>query len=214
MKRQGIWNFYAKFYNKLFTQKYSLRPTRLIILDWLNSFIINTDRTYRILDCGCGTGQLIFEIKERFLDFNLEITGIDLSQNMIEMAEEQNKYSGIRFINGNVVTFNSLEEYDIIVSTHAMPYFPDMDAAIKKCFGLLKGGGLFCMAQAASNNNYDKTILALLELVSSEAMYPSTSKIQELIEKAGFKDIYLKYVKETRLLPTIFALRCGKAEEI
>ena len=210
MKRQGIWNFYAKRYHQLFTQKYSLKPTRLIILEWLASFITNKQKTYKILDCGCGTGQLIFNIKEKFSDFKLDITGIDFSQEMIEIAKNQNKDDDISFKCGNVAEINFEDEYDIIISTHAMPYFPNMKESMQKFYELLKSDGIFCLGQAAGNNTYDKIILTFLEIVSSEAKYPATATIQNWLKEMGFIDIKLTYIKEKRLMPTIFAICCRK----
>jgi len=129
---------------------------------------------------------------------------------MINIAKKHNEYDDIRFNFGDVAELDNQGKYDIIISTHAMPYFRDMKDTMQMFYNLLNKGGIFCMAQAACNNKYDKFVLTLLEVISSEAKYPSTDIIQKWIKEIGFTNTELKYIKENKLMPTIFALCCRK----
>lgn len=81
----NIWNFWADKYDKLWVQKYSLKPTRNYIIKALSKYIKNDE--IKVLDLGCGTGELIFELKNKFNNF--EITGIDFSEKMLEISKKE-----------------------------------------------------------------------------------------------------------------------------
>ena len=84
--KSKIWNFWADKYDKLWVQKYSLRPTRKYIMQAMSE--LKSNENIKILDLGCGPGQLINELYENFN--NVEITGIDFSEKMIEISKERN----------------------------------------------------------------------------------------------------------------------------
>ena len=68
----NIWNFWANKYDRLWVQKYSLKPTR----DCITQTLIDiNNKNIKVLDLGCGPGQLISELTQKFT--NIEITGID-----------------------------------------------------------------------------------------------------------------------------------------
>ena len=79
----NIWNFWADKYDKLWVQKYSLKPTRDYITSALSN--IKHDEKIKILDLGCGPGELISELTNKFK--NIEITGIDFSEKMLEISK-------------------------------------------------------------------------------------------------------------------------------
>ena len=78
----NIWNFWADKYDKLWVQKDSLKPTREYIIKTLSKY--KNMEELKVLDLGCGTGELIFELKKEFN--NIKITGIDFSEKMIEIS--------------------------------------------------------------------------------------------------------------------------------
>jgi ubiquinone/menaquinone biosynthesis C-methylase UbiE len=80
----NIWNFWANKYDRLWVQKYSLKPTRNYILSSLSD--IKKDEKVKLLDLGCGPGELISELTEKFN--NMEITGIDFSEKMLKIYWE------------------------------------------------------------------------------------------------------------------------------
>ena len=72
----------------------------------------------RILDVGCGTGELT----KKLVLFGKEITGIDISENMLHEAEKRNYDEKIKYI--KISAEDYLEEtdrqFDIIISIAAL----------------------------------------------------------------------------------------------
>ena len=89
------WEKLAHRYNDQWVQKYSLRPTRREVKKLVLP-LLEKNNDLKILDIGCGTGQLISEISEQF-PF-VDYLGIDVAKNMIGVAKENNSGERIRFL--------------------------------------------------------------------------------------------------------------------
>ena len=129
MKKQNVWDHWAKKYNALSVQRLSLAPTRKEILLYLEE-IFSKDKKYKILDVGCGTGQLLQEIQTKFKDYKLNLSGIDFSKEMINKAKSIGQ--SIDFQQLDVKDIQTLDgKYDIIICTHSLPYYENQALAIK-----------------------------------------------------------------------------------
>lgn len=93
----------------------------------------------RIIDFGCGKSYLTFALyyflhEQREMD--VEITGLDLKTSVIkkcnELAEKYG-YKNLRFYQGDISTFQGMEQVDMVVSLHACD--TATDHAIWKALG-------------------------------------------------------------------------------
>lgn len=208
MKSVKIWDFWADKYERLWVQKYSLSPTRREIIKELKK-IIKEDRDYRILDMGCGTGQLIRDIKKEFSGFNIKFTGVDISSKMIEAAKEKDKEAD--YLNSSIEEFNGQpSSYDIIVCTHSFPYYSNKEEAINKFHYLLKEEGYLFLAQASANSMYDHFIMFFVKFTTSSAKYLSINNMRNLT-KDRLQMTKINNIKEKAFMPTIalFLLKKG-----
>jgi ubiquinone/menaquinone biosynthesis C-methylase UbiE len=202
MYDNGIWDFWAGRYEKLWVQKYSLAPTRGRIVDRLKKVINSNERKYAILDAGCGTGQLLRDIQSEFKDYDLELTGIDFSPGMI--AEARDKSKNIGYMICNIEEFISDEKsYDIILCSHSFPYYKDKQGVIEKFSGILSVSGSLIMAQASQNNLYDSIVMPFVKLTTSKASYPSVGKVSKMLEPY-FSGIEVERIKERDYMPSIY----------
>jgi len=207
MDSSKVWNYWASRYEKLWVQKYSLGPTRRRILEQLDN-IIKDKGHISILDMGCGTGQLVEEIRQRYNGRGITITGVDISKDMIERAREKN--TDADFIVSSVEDFKGEDQsYDVIVCSHSFPYYSHKVSALKKLSNLLKDGGCLLLAQASQNNIYDKVALFFVKLTTSRADYPSRDEVIYMA-KGFFKDIRPVLIKEKRYMPSIYLFLCMK----
>ena len=101
----------------------------------------------KILDVACGTGVLI----PYYLDRDVcDVTGIDISPKMIEIAKEKFQIDNVKFICDNAVDHEYDEKYDCIVIYNAFPHFEDPERLIEKMSLLLNKGGTLSVAHGMS----------------------------------------------------------------
>jgi 2-polyprenyl-3-methyl-5-hydroxy-6-metoxy-1,4-benzoquinol methylase len=85
-------------------------------------------REIRILDIGCGDGEILRRIKDygNKRNFSLDLTGIDLNQDVITVASQRSP-SGIRFIHGDIFADRENKTYDIIINSLTMHHLTDQE---------------------------------------------------------------------------------------
>jgi SAM-dependent methyltransferase len=73
----------------------------------------------KALDVGCGTGG---RIVTALVDAGFDVTGIDVSQNMLKIARDNHR--GVHFVLGDVCTWESSEAFDIIIAWDSLIHIP------------------------------------------------------------------------------------------
>lgn len=203
-----IWDYWADKYESLWVQKHSLGPTRRNIIDSLIP-LLEKSKSHRILDVGCGTGQLQREIESVFDGFDIEYTGIDVSQSMIRVCKSRDSKASW-FVCGIEDFESSMGEFDIIICSHSFPYFPEKEKIIDKFYKMLKKGGTLILAQASANSLYDRFVMFFVKLTTSKAEYLSIPGILDIV-RGKFQVIDIIKIKEKFYMPTIclFLLECS-----
>ena len=98
-----------------------------------------------ILDLGCGYGENDKFYKELGAKYTL---GTDISEKMIEKANEINKIDGIEYKVIAMEDISSIDKkFDIIISSLAFHYIKDFDKLIKDCYKLLNKDGYLVFSQ-------------------------------------------------------------------
>lgn len=108
----------------------------------------------RILDLGCGTGQLAAEIAAR----GAEVIGLDASPEMIEQARRS--YPQLRFMVGDAADFRLAAPCDAVFSNAVIHWVPDHEGVARAVAGALKPGGRF-VAEFGGRGNVAALIGAL-----------------------------------------------------
>lgn len=107
----------------------------------------------KVLDVACGTGILFPYYLERGIT---DIVGIDISKEMIKIAEDKFKEEPyIRVICGDVETEDFTETFDTVMIYNAFPHFPDPRNLMSVVSGLLSPGGRICIAHSMSRETVD-----------------------------------------------------------
>lgn len=141
-------------------QAYNASFARIYNLRW-NSFALNAaprlrafyettltgQQNHRLLDLCCGTGQLALH----FLDAGYHVTGLDLSEAMLDYARSSAAAyimtGQARFVQGDAAKFELDEQVGLVVSTfdalNHLPDFPALKGCFQSVYPLLVEGGLF-----------------------------------------------------------------------
>ncbi|MEO0819190.1 MAG: methyltransferase domain-containing protein [Pseudomonadota bacterium] len=103
-------------------------------------------RFARVLDLGCGTGL----VGEALGEMAAEIEGIDLSEGMLDVADEKEIYAGFHI--GDAVAFLEQADgvaWDLIVAADVLPYLGAVEPLFNAVALRLAPGGLFAFSTEA-----------------------------------------------------------------
>ncbi len=136
----------------------------------------------RILDLGCGPGQLTNKISES----GAQVVGLDASPSMLGQARQN--FPNLRFVlqNAASITFNN--EFDAVFSNAALHWMLDPVAVVRAVSKALKPGGRF-VAEMGGKGNIQTIVSAIHSVVSkygplppSRQYYPSISEYTSILE--------------------------------
>jgi tRNA (cmo5U34)-methyltransferase len=98
----------------------------------------------KVLDLGCGTGNISKEVKEHFP--NAQITCVDMAENMIQIAKSKlTPYNDIEFKIADFRDLKFKEDYDGVISSLALHHLQREEQKSFYCRikEFLKDGGVF-----------------------------------------------------------------------
>jgi len=152
--------------------------------------LLNAKPGERILDVGCGTGQLTEEITR----FGAEVVGIDSSAEMISTA--QKNFPQLRFEVADVTALSFDNEFDAVVSNAALHWVRDQPAAIASIARALKPRGRLVL-EMGGRGNLHRLLAAVcqalraLGVVNPEQLlpwsFPSIGEYAPLLEAHGLE---------------------------
>lgn len=119
----------------------------------------------RMLDAGCGAGELAIRLAAR--QPGLQAIGVDISEELIEEARLRAAgVADIRFICDDVARFRPDDGalFDLIVARHVVMFFDDPQAVLGHLASLTESGGrlIFSCFRANEENGWIADILAQL----------------------------------------------------
>ncbi|MCP8893635.1 methyltransferase domain-containing protein [Shinella daejeonensis] len=97
----------------------------------------------RVLDLGCGTGLSGGALR----DMAEDITGVDLSENMVEIAHEKDLYETLYVAEAvDFLDDNDEVPFDLVIATDVLPYLGALEALFFGAADNLVAGGLFAFS--------------------------------------------------------------------
>jgi trans-aconitate methyltransferase len=146
----------------------------------------------RILDVGCGTGQLTAEIARA----GARVTGLDNSADML--AEARANYPELSFVLADATSFRFDEPFDAVFSNAALHWVKDHSAAAESIARALGSGGRF-VAEFGGKGCIASITAAMRAVFGPQAdqrcpwTFPSVGEFAPLLERHGLE------VREARL---------------
>ena len=135
----------------------NIESTKIVFELLNNHFKTLTNEILEICEIGCGSGLNLYQIQKLFKKTgkNVQVTGCDFSESAIKKA--QNK--GLNVKVGGVDALGE-KKYDIIIVSHIVEHFYDLDYEIKKIKALMKPDSIIYVevpgvCNLYNNHNYE-----------------------------------------------------------
>lgn len=103
----------ALFYNNGVHPKHRL-------MDYHQFFISNISPNDKILDIGCGYGEVAFSIARKFP--NTKILGLDIDKDRLSQAIKNNKYKNLNFVNQDLTKVQISDQYDVLILSNVLEH--------------------------------------------------------------------------------------------
>lgn len=158
--------------------------------------LLNPQKNERILDLGCGSGQLTFKISE----LAKEIIGIDKSEEMI--TDAKSKFPNIKFQVGDASNFHFNKKFDSIFSNATLHWVKNYKSSIKCMYKNLKPTGKIVVEFGGKGNvqtivkQLRKSLQSRNYIKQSELdlwYFPSIGEYTTELELAGFRVLFAEH---------------------
>lgn len=153
--------------------------------------LLNPKAGERILDVGCGTGQLTSKIAQ----MGAFVTGLDNSVEMLKLA--RSSYPNINFVLSDARDFSFEGKFDAVFSNATLHWVLEAEKAVACISKCLHEGGRFVL-EKGGKGNVSKIVQAVKEAIREAAsveiddiwFYPSIGEYASLLELYGFEVQY------------------------
>ncbi|MDQ0216264.1 trans-aconitate methyltransferase [Oikeobacillus pervagus] len=158
--------------------------------------LLNPIKGESILDLGCGTGDLAFQISGQ----GVNITGVDQSSNMIEQAKR--KYPDLAFHVCDAIQLQFVEKFDAFFSNATLHWIHPPEKALQNIYTSLKHGGRLVAEFGGKGNvqTITKELVLQFEKVGIPFPYesfpwyfPSIGEYTSLMEQVGFRVMFAQH---------------------
>ena len=142
--------------------------------------LIRPREAMRVVDLGCGTGELTLELKERL---HADVLGLDSSPEMLKKAKVPTVLGTIEgFADGN-------DEYDLVFSHAALHWVPDHATLIPKLLHRTKKGGQLAVQMPSNHHHRAHQIIAEAAGWRRESPLLSIAEYAELLWAHGGREL-------------------------
>lgn len=127
----------------------------------------------KILDIGTGTGILISYLLEKSPS---KLVGVDISENMIEVAMKKYKDKNVKFIVSDIMDFNE-DKYDYIFIYSAYPHFKEKEKLFEHLLKLLNNNGKVIIAHSQSRDEINH-VHSKSDVVKDDVLLPIEDNVK------------------------------------
>jgi trans-aconitate methyltransferase len=151
--------------------------------------ILDPKHGERVLDLGCGPGQLTAQIAERGAD----VSGLDASPEMIGQARQN--YPHLKFVLGDSANMYFDAEFDAVFSNAALHWMLEVSAVASGIARALKQGGRLVAELGGKGNisQIERAIEAVLRpylgerIPTKRTFFPSVGEYSSTLESQGLE---------------------------
>ena len=150
---RGFWN-----------DAYKRDPNQVMVVDRFLDQELEGLPVGTALDLGCGSGANALKLAER----GWSVVGVDWAEHAIELAARSAQEKGLdaTFYVGDITTWNPPAQFDLVISTYALPGGDDSRRALQVALKALSQGGTLLVAE------WDKSMAEVWGFAEDELLSP------------------------------------------
>ncbi|MBL7069735.1 MAG: methyltransferase domain-containing protein [Candidatus Omnitrophica bacterium] len=210
-KRITKWRFdkWAHRYDDSILQHFIFRTSHNMLYREIASNNHNGSKI-KILDVGCGTGELAHNLARDFS--KAEIYGVDISETMIKKAIAKKGKDNIKFEAGDVEDLPYKDSlFDIIACSHSFHHYLNKDKAMTEMYRVLKPDGRLMIIDGCRDVLFGRIVFDIVERIEKHVYHLLSREFRELFRKSGFNNLVQKRFNFVPLLLTIgTAIKSGR----
>lgn len=159
----------------------------------------------KIADIGCGTGKILQKLDNKYL--NCDLTGLDISSDMISVAHDRN-FTGnnnITLVNNDFMEYDFKDYYDIIIFSYVLHHMGNPIEALRKAKDMFtdKGKILFSVpGKSYLSEVFDDdksvgrfSIEEMDDIVISAGLYPLKASRNRFMMSFNSYEMFVKYLQ-------------------
>ena len=106
----------------------------------------------KVLDVACGTGDMVVELLRTRYAASLQVTGVDLSEEMLAIAKRKAPQAEYRLADAEHLPFGDAS-FDAVICAFGVRNFVHLEQGLKEMVRVLKPGGRMAILELATPDN-------------------------------------------------------------
>lgn len=106
----------------------------------------------KVLDVACGTGDMVVELLRTRHAASLQVTGVDLSEEMLAIAKRKAPQAEYRLADAEHLPFGDAS-FDAVICAFGVRNFVHLEQGLKEMVRVLKPGGRMAILELATPDN-------------------------------------------------------------
>ncbi|MCP4649020.1 MAG: malonyl-ACP O-methyltransferase BioC [PVC group bacterium] len=170
---------------------------------------INIQYPGTILDVGCGTGNFSQLLRTKFAQ--AKITGVDISEEMIQHAKIRCKQDDIKFIVADAERMDCCERFDLITSNATMQWFEDLPEVLNKYKNMLEDQGMIIISLFGPQTFRELNVCLQSLWGTEDVIYSQRFLDQyaiEVIFKKFFQEVLVEKIVHKECFDNVWDMLC------
>jgi ubiquinone/menaquinone biosynthesis C-methylase UbiE len=191
---QSEFNRWAQTYDQSVLQRLLFRRCYIKFFELILKYYPQQDRSLRLLDVGCGTGTFASMLGRTSLP--VCPTGLDMAQNMCQLAHRKVKQVGledkVQFVTADSEQMPFVDNtFDLITCSNSYHHYPHQEKVLAEMLRVLKPGGRVMIMDGYRDNVLGWLIFDLgVGTAEKSVHHCSAAEIRRQLLNQGYGDLY------------------------